>query len=162
MNSVVVLFGVSGSGKTAVGREVARLTGAPFVDADDLHAPEAIAKMRSGVPLENADRAPWLTRIRAWIDGQLERGEGGVVACSALTHAARSVLRREGVVLVLLEVSPSVLAERVRTRQHAFMPASLLGSQLATFEEPDEAERVVRVRSEGDVATTARAVIASY
>ncbi|MDB4946693.1 MAG: carbohydrate kinase, thermoresistant glucokinase family [Labilithrix sp.] len=159
MHPVVVLMGVSGSGKTVVGREVSRLTGAPFVDGDDFHASGAVAKMRAGTPLDDSDRAPWLARIRAWIDAQVESGNGGVVACSALTRSARATLRRDGVALVLLAVDPAVLAARVGERHHAYMPASLLPSQLATFEDPGHEEGVLRVRSEGSVEETARRVV---
>lgn len=159
MRLVVVLGGVSGSGKSVVGRAVAEALGVPFLEGDDLHDASSIDKMRRGVPLTEGDRGPWLGRIRQWIDAQLEHGAGGVVACSALTRAARDRLRREGVRIVLLRVVPTVLEARLRTRHHAFMPASLLQSQLATFEAPAAGEAVPEVDAQANVAATARAVI---
>ena len=155
---IIVLCGVSGSGKSVVGHAVSTLLACPFLEADELHDASSVAKMRQGEALTEDDRLPWLARIRRWIDEQLALGGGGVVACSALTRAARALLRREGVIFVLLRVPVTVLATRVRTREHAFMPPELLPSQLDTFEEPLASEGVRSVDSTSDVLATARAV----
>ncbi len=160
MSPIIVLCGVSGSGKSSVGKMLAAELGAPFLEGDELHDPASIASMRAGVPLTEDARAPWLARIRHWIDARLAAGNTGVIACSALTHAARSLLRRDGVVLVLLRVPADTLETRVRERHHAFMPASLLQSQLDTFEPPRPDEHVLVVDAAEDVTGTTRAVLA--
>jgi gluconokinase len=133
---LLVVCGVSGVGKTEVGRRVADRLGVPFADADDLHTPAAIAQMARGEPLTDADRAPWLdrlaTRLQTWSDAQT----GGVLACSALRAAYRSRLARAapGVRFVLLTASESTLRARLRDREGHFFPPTLLESQLATLE----------------------------
>jgi gluconokinase len=138
----IVVMGVSGSGKTTVGSALAARLGAPFVDADDLHPAANRAKMAAGVPLDDDDRWPWLRVVGEAIAAGVARGEAPVVACSALRRAYRDVLREAapGILFVHLAVSPAALAGRVAHRAHEFMPASLLGSQLATLEplQPDE------------------------
>ena len=127
----IVVMGVSGSGKTVVGRALAARLGLPYADGDEFHSPANIAKMKSGVPLDDADRAPWLDAVGAWL---AERQ--GVVSCSALKRAYRDRLRCSvpHALFVQLNVDPKVLQERVEARQGHFMPSSLLPSQLATFE----------------------------
>lgn len=139
--TVVVVMGVSGSGKTTVGRALARKIGAEFHDADDYHPPANVDKMRSGVPLTEADRKPWLECLRGEIDGWLERQTAAVLACSALTARSRAILgtSRDGVRLVFLQGSRDLLLERMRSREH-FMPPALLDSQLATLEPPSTDE----------------------
>jgi len=131
-----VIAGVSGSGKSTVGRGVAARLGLPFIDSDDLHPPENVAKMRSGVPLEDADRVGWLERVAR---EAAAREEGVVVACSSLKRSHRELLRRgcPGLVFVLLRLEPAEIRRRMELRQQReghFMPASLLDSQLATLE----------------------------
>src|SRR4051794_7670812 len=92
----IVLVGVAGSGKTTVGRALAAALGTRFVDADDLHTPANIAKMRAGVPLDEEDRAPWLERIRGILEESFASGEGLVIACSALRDRYRHALAKEG------------------------------------------------------------------
>lgn len=136
----VVVMGVSGSGKSTVGRAVADALGAPFVDGDDLHPAANVAKMAAGIPLTDADREPWLRAVgRTLADG----GDAGmVVACSALKRSYRDLIRSEapGTVFAELDGPPELLRERMIRPGH-FMPASLLDSQLATLEplQPDEA-----------------------
>lgn len=141
----VVVMGVSGSGKTAVGEALARHLGGAMLDGDDLHAPDAVAKMRTGTPLTDADREPWLDRIGA----ALRRREGAaVVACSALKRAYRDRLRSAcpGLRFVFLDGDAAVIAPRMQAREGHYMPASLLDSQLATLERPDPDEAdVVRI-----------------
>lgn len=123
----IVLVGPSGCGKTAVGRALADELGWAFLDADDLHSPEARAKMASGVALTDEDRWPWLARVAE----EMSARSNVVVACSALKQAYRDVLPGRK---FLLDAPRSVLLERVASRKGHFMPASLLDSQLATLE----------------------------
>jgi carbohydrate kinase (thermoresistant glucokinase family) len=138
---IILIMGVSGSGKTTVGRLVARALRLPFVDGDDLHPLTNITKMKHGLPLTDDDRTPWLRRVA----GEMVRlaGEGGgVVACSALKESYRKILMDDtffSVLLVYLKGSRSTLYERLWRRTGHFMPAALLESQLRTLEEPDGA-----------------------
>lgn len=140
-----MIAGPAGAGKTTIATALGARLGWPVVDADDLHAPDAIAKIASGVPLTDADRAPWLERVAAWIDAQLAAGASGVVACSALRRAHRDVLRRPEVEFVLLDVAPGDLAARLTARDEHFAGPELLPSQLATLEPlaPDERGQTV-------------------
>jgi gluconokinase len=138
----IVLMGVAGAGKTTIGRLVAAKLGAPFVDADDLHSPAAIAAMRAGLPLDDAERAPWLERVRAAVHGI---GDGPVVlACSALKRSYRDALRDgvPGLTFVDLDVDAATLAHRLETRAGHFAGAGLLPSQLAILELGDDVVRV--------------------
>lgn len=139
----IVVMGVSGAGKSTVGQALARRLGAPFVDADDLHPPANITKMRAGTPLVDADRMPWLDLVGAALAEA--PAPGVVVACSALRRAYRDRLRRAApdVVFVALEGDPELLAERMGARAGHFMPATLLASQLASYEAPGADERAV-------------------
>ena len=146
-------MGVSGSGKSHVGAALARACGVGFVEGDALHPAANIARMRAGMPLDDADRRPWLAAIAAAI--ATHRGEGVVVACSALRRAYRDVLRQADPALRLLylRVPCDELARRLRERTH-FMPARLLDSQLATLEEPGADERAIVLDADADLATT--------
>jgi gluconokinase len=134
----VVMMGVAGSGKTTVGRLVAQGLQVPFVDADDLHSPGAIAKMHAGAPLTEDDRRPWLLRCRTAL---LQHDHGVVLACSALTAAARGLLTEgvDDVCFVHLVGSPSIIAERLGERADHFAGLSLLPSQLFTLQPPEGA-----------------------
>jgi gluconokinase len=159
---VLVVMGPAGSGKSTLGAALAAELDVPFLEGDALHAPESVAKMRAGDPLDDADRAPWLARIRAWIVARLEAGEGGVVACSALRHSYRDVLvggHPDVVRLVVLEATPALLAARLAGRTGHFLPPSLLDSQVATFEPPGDDERPVRVSAEWSVARAVAEVL---
>jgi gluconokinase len=138
---VIVLMGVSGSGKSTVGARLADLLGWPFHDGDDLHSAQAQAKMHRGEPLDDADRAPWLVRVRELIDGCLRRGESAVVACSALRQAYRAELSADPaqVKFVYLRGSYETIAARLARRRGHFMPPGLLHSQFETLEEPRDA-----------------------
>jgi gluconokinase len=144
---LIVIMGVAGAGKTKVGKLLAAAYGASFYDADDYHSPAAIAKMERGEPLTDADRAPWLERL-AQLIASLGADRTAVLACSALRAAYRSRLRAAAesvgieTVFVLLHVSREVATARLQTRREHYMPASLVESQFATLEEPDEAIRV--------------------
>jgi gluconokinase len=139
----VVLIGVSGSGKTAVGSALAVRLGWRFTDADDLHPPANIAKMSAGVPLTDEDRRPWLAEVAR----QLASARHAVAACSALRRSYRDAIASAvpGTIFVHLAVPAATLAARMRARGSHFMPVSLLDSQLATFEPmgPDEAGLVI-------------------
>jgi gluconokinase len=130
-----VVMGVSGSGKTAVGRRVAARLGYDFADADDFHSAASIEKMARAEPLDDADRASWLQRLAKWLAEQHAAGRSTVLACSALKRAYRDVLRgaAPAVRFVHLAVPRDVLLARMRGRTH-FMPPELLDSQLQTLE----------------------------
>lgn len=138
---VIVVTGVSGSGKSTFGRALADALGWDFLEGDDVHPSPNIEKMRAGIALDDDDRRPWLDHIAAWIGREESEGRRGVVTCSALKRAYRDRLRRSGTVrFVYLRLERSELEQRLRQRSH-FMPASLLDSQLQVLEEPcgDEA-----------------------
>lgn len=138
---VILVMGVAGSGKTTVGQALARELGWSFADADDFHPPANIAKMSAGHPLDDADRAPWLAAIRAYIDSCLAGGRAAVVTCSALKERYRQVLigDPQQVRLVYLSGSREVLLSRLSQRTGHFMGPGLLDSQLATLEPPRDA-----------------------
>jgi gluconokinase len=131
----IVIAGVSGSGKSTVGKQLAELLGCEFADADDFHPPENIAKMKAGIPLADSDRTGWLEAL-----GKHLASRGDIVlACSALKKIYRDRLRELAGPLefFVLKVDRQLLTERIRSREH-FMPASLLDSQLATLELGDD------------------------
>ena len=151
----IVLMGVSGSGKTTVGERLAEVSGRVFIDGDDLHPAANKEKMALGIPLTDDDRWPWLHRVGE----RLAVGDGPIVACSALRRAYRDALRElaPGAFFALLNASRDVLAERVASRHHEYMPASLLDSQLATLEplEPDENGAIFDVAASVDEVVAA-------
>lgn len=146
---IVVLMGVTGSGKTTIGTRLALRLGTMFADADDYHPETNKMKMAAGLPLNDADRQPWLETLngvmRRWQPG------GGVLACSALKERYRETLSAgmpEGTVrFVLLDAAKELIAGRLAVRQHEYMNPKLLDSQLATLEIPLEALRVVNDRA---------------
>ncbi|MER6789595.1 gluconokinase [Streptomyces sp. NPDC000658] len=144
---VVVVMGVSGSGKSTVGRLLARRLGVPFVEADDVHPAANRAKMAAGHPLDDEDRRPWLLAVAALIHEAAESGRGAVLACSALKHAYRDLFRRAGARtwFLYLALDGETAARRVADRVGHFMPAQLVDSQYAALEplRPDEPGRTV-------------------
>jgi gluconokinase len=146
---IVIMAGVSGSGKSTIGALLAAQLGWTFEDGDALHPMANIAKMVAGVPLTDADRWPWLTAVGNWMDQQIAAGHSAVVACSALKRSYRDRLTsgRPAVRLVILEVSKAALAARLAARHGHFFPPRLLASQLAELElpGPDEQALVVPV-----------------
>jgi gluconokinase len=138
---VVVLMGVSGSGKTTIGRLLAHDLGWPFYDADDFHPPANVEKMRRGIALTDADRDPWLAALRELIAGYLRDGHSAIVACSALKRSYRDRLRvdKDRVRLVYLKGDFALLRQRLEARQSHFAKANLLASQFETLEEPQDA-----------------------
>ena len=145
--TALVVMGVSGSGKTTFAEALAEHTGWPFQEGDDLHPAQNVAKMKSGHPLTDADRAPWLAAIADHIDAWRGAGLTGIVTCSALKRAYREQLASShaDVRFVYMHGERALLADRLRARQGHFMPASLLVSQLATLEPPDAAEDAITV-----------------
>jgi gluconokinase len=137
---VVVVMGVSGSGKTTVGRALAEKTGWPYFDADDYHSSANIAKMRAGTALIDEDRKPWLERLHALIQEWLAHDTNAILGCSALTAAYRKHLGTDARLRwVYLKADRALLAERLRRRTGHFMNPTLLDSQLLTLEEPADA-----------------------
>jgi gluconokinase len=137
---IVVVMGVSGSGKSVVGQALATDLGWPFFDADDFHPEANVAKMAAGTPLTDADRWPWLDRLAVEMKAIEERGADAVLACSALRQAYRDRISRAGDVrYVHLSGDHDTIAERLAGRKHHYMPPTLLASQLATLEPPTDA-----------------------
>jgi carbohydrate kinase (thermoresistant glucokinase family) len=144
----IVVMGVSGCGKSSVAAGLAAALGADWIDGDDLHSTESVAKMRAGNPLTDADRWPWLDRIGARLAEATQGERGMVIACSALKRAYRDRLRAAapGLRFVFLDGSAELIAERLARRAGHYMPAGLLASQLQTLERPGaEEEDVVRL-----------------
>jgi carbohydrate kinase (thermoresistant glucokinase family) len=140
-------MGVSGSGKTTIGKALAARLGWPFEEGDDLHPAGNIAKMHDGIPLSDADRRPWLERVAAFIDGWRRAGSAGVITCSALKRSYRRVIAdgRPEIRFVYLRGDRELIAARLAARKGHFMPADLLDSQIATLEMPSPEEHSVDV-----------------
>jgi gluconokinase len=139
---IVVVMGVSGAGKSTVGRGIAERLRARFLEGDDYHPAANVAKMRRGEPLDDADRRPWLERLAAELAAYAARGESVVLACSALRRSYRDVLRSQCPQLrfIYLAGSPALIRDRLLRRSGHYMPATLLDSQFAILEEPDSGE----------------------
>jgi gluconokinase len=144
---IVVLMGVSGSGKTTIGTLLAARMGAAFADADDYHPAANKAKMAAGTPLTDEDRQPWLEGLNGLMRGWFESGAKGVLACSALKEKYRETLEAGlpggAVSFVFLDGSKEMIAARLVARHHEFMNAALLESQFQTLEVPEDGLRVV-------------------
>ena len=149
---IVLVMGVAGVGKTTIGEALASALGARFIDADDYHPPQNVAKMKAGIPLEDADRWPWLDRLNT----ELKAHRNAVLACSALKQSYRRRLAH-GVAdfrVVYLHGTAELIRSRMATRQHRYMPPALLDSQLATLEPPKDAIEI-------DVAAPLEASVAA-
>jgi gluconokinase len=162
---IVVVMGVSGCGKSTIGRALAAASGWPFLDADDFHPPANVAKMGAGIPLNDEDRWPWLDRLAGELTAILARGEHAVLACSALKQAYRDRLAPAPIAarvrFAFLKGDEATIAARLAPRQHRYMPATLLQSQFATLEEPENAI-VVDIRESVDAQVAAiRAALAA-
>jgi len=155
---VLVVMGVSGSGKTTVATILARRLGWRFEEGDSLHPRPNIDKMRAGLPLTDADRQAWLFRVAGWVEERQEAGENGLITCSALKRSYREVInpRGSGVVFVCLAGSKETIAARLAARTGHFMPPALLGSQFAELEEPTPDEPAIRI----DIETAPDAIVA--
>jgi len=137
---IVIVMGVSGSGKTTVGELLAERLGCSFSDADDFHPAANVDKMRAGIPLTDDDRWPWLKALRQAIDDWQATGKSRVIACSALKAVYRDVLSpHDDVVFAFLKGSAETIAGRLKARKGHYMNPNLLASQLATLEEPTDA-----------------------
>ena len=145
--AIIVVMGVSGSGKSTIAAMLAARLHWIYEDADWFHPPQNVAKMHAGVPLTDEDRWPWLDAIAAWIDKARAGGEHAVIACSALKRSYRDVLigNRRDVCLVYLKGEPELIARRMAVRSGHFMPVSLLDTQVATLEEPGADEHPIVV-----------------
>ena len=159
---IVIVAGVSGSGKSTVGALLAGLLHWRFADADSFHPEANIAKMRAGIPLTDEDRGPWLHAVTDWMDARIVADESAVIACSALKRAYRDEMLsgRPAAVMIFLQVSRDVLARRLTARHGHFFPEKLLDSQLETLEPPAPDEHVHTVVVEGDAGQTAVKIIA--
>jgi gluconokinase len=156
---VIVLMGVSGSGKTTIGRILAEQLGWTFVEGDDYHPAANVAKMRTGIPLNDADRAPWLAALRDRMDVALAKGENVVLACSALKHAYQHYLEQHDpthVKYVYLHGSEELIRQRLASRTGHFMNPNLLRSQFETLEPPEHAIQVEVSGTPEEIATAVR------
>ena len=137
----VIVMGVSGSGKTSVGKGLAERLGWEFFDADDFHPPANVAKMAGGIPLDDLDRAPWLAALHDQISASLKADRPGVLACSALKERYRQQLKsgNDGVQIVYLKGSYDLIWSRMEKRADHYMKPQMLQSQFGTLEEPTNA-----------------------
>ncbi len=144
---ILVIMGVSGSGKTTIAQGLSRKLGWQYQEGDALHPPSNVAKMSSGTPLTDADRLPWLQRIALKIDEWRAAGVSGVVTCSALKRSYRDIIagNRPDVVVVYPRGSRALIAGRMAQRKGHFMPSSLLDSQFGILEEPSPDENSVTI-----------------
>lgn len=158
---VIVLMGVTGSGKTTVGELLGQQLGWAYYDADDFHPAANVRKMASGTPLADEDRWPWLETLSAAIGQWLRAEQGAILGCSALKQSYRALLvgGRPGVQIVHLKGPKALIARRLATRQHRYMPATLLNSQFATLEEPGDALSVDIGPPPAAIAATIRSAL---
>jgi len=154
---IVVLMGVTGSGKTTIGELLATRTAAEFADADDYHPLANKQKMAAGHPLNDEDRQPWLEELNRILQRWFSAGKDGVLACSALKAKYRTTLEaglpQAAVTFVLLSGSKQLIAERLAARKHEYMNPDLLDSQLATLETPADAVTIVNDRTPDEVVS---------
>jgi gluconokinase len=156
---VLVIMGVSGSGKSTVAGLLAGRLGWDLEEGDDLHPAANVAKMHAGQPLTDEDRWPWLDSIAEWIRAHTAAGRPGIVTCSALKKRYRDVLRREGVVFVFLEGSKDRISDRLASRHGHFMPPALLESQFEALEAPTEDENFIALCVSATPADEAQEII---
>ena len=157
---VVVLMGVTGSGKSTIGRLLSQQLGWKYYDADDFHPSANVEKMRSGIPLNDDDRKPWLETLRDLISQCLERGENAVLACSALKESYREFLvLNERVRLIYLKGNRELLKERLAARRGHYMNPALLDSQLETLEEPKGGYKIDISLSPAEIVKTIRSYL---
>ncbi len=164
MTESIVVMGVSGSGKTRVGKALARAFELRFLEGDDFHPTANIAKMQGGQPLTDADRSPWLAALNQALQEHHARGQAVVLACSALKESYRQQLQ-QGVVklrFVYLHSNVGQLLPRVENRRAHFMPASLLQSQFDALEEPEHAIRVDALLPVGAIVREVLAALSEY
>jgi gluconokinase len=160
---IILLMGVSGSGKSTVGALLAQRLGFTFEDGDRFHPAANVEKMHRAIPLTDADRLPWLEAIAAWIDEARAAGKPAVVACSALKRCYRKILigKRPDVRLVHLKGDEALIAGRMAQRKGHFMPAGLLKSQFAALEEPGPEEKPIVVEVDRSPAEVVEEIVRS-
>lgn len=153
-------MGVTGSGKTTAGEALSEEWGWPYHDGDDFHPAANVEKMRSGTPLTDEDRRPWLEALHRKAEQVLAAGEGAIIGCSALKESYREILRGylTRVAFVWLDLTRDALEDRLAARRGHFMPASLLDSQLAALEPPEDA---IRVDGDGEVGAVVKRITAA-
>ncbi|HSN35048.1 MAG TPA: gluconokinase [Arthrobacter sp.] len=156
---VLVVMGVSGSGKSTVAGLLADRLGWDFAEGDDLHPASNVAKMQAGQPLTDEDRWPWLESIAGWIRAHTESGTPGVITCSALKKRYRDVLRGDGVVFVFLNGSRDRISDRLASRHGHFMPPALLESQFEALEAPSGDENAITLSVSSAPSDEAQEVI---
>ena len=158
---IIILMGVSGSGKTTIGRLLAQDLGWPFYDGDDFHPQANIDKMRQGIPLTDDDRDAWLTALRQQIETFIDNRQSAVLACSALKQAYRERLRgdRPEVRFIYLKGDYALIRQRLQGRQGHFMKADLLSSQFATLEEPKGVPAIDIAQEPGAIVTCIKRAI---
>ncbi len=156
---VLVIMGVSGSGKSTVAGLLAGRLGWDFAEGDDLHPASNVAKMQAGQPLTDEDRWPWLESIAGWIRQHTGTGTPGVVTCSALKKRYRDVLRGEGVVFVFLDGSKDRISDRLASRHGHFMPPALLESQFEALEAPTPEENAITLSASSAPADETQEII---
>ncbi len=137
----IILMGVSGCGKTTVGKRLSQALGWPFIDGDDFHPTENIAKMSRGIPLNDGDRGPWLAKLHDLVADYLQSGKSMILACSALRQKYRDQLKEgnPGTLVVYLKGDLDLIFRRIATREDHYMKAKMLRSQFDTLEEPADA-----------------------
>ncbi len=155
---IVVLMGVTGSGKTTIGELLAGRAGAVFADADDYHPAANKQKMAAGHPLNDDDRQPWLETLNKLMRGWFQEGKSGILACSALKQKYRDTLTADmppgAITFVWLDTPKEIIAERLAARHHEFMNPNLLQSQFDTLEPPADALRIVNDRDPEQVVAS--------
>jgi gluconokinase len=158
---ILLVMGVSGSGKTTVARALSERLGWIFADADDFHSAAAKAKMHAGLPLTDEDRAPWLARIADWIAARDAQGQDCILACSALRRAYRDILAQavRDLRIVYLHGDRELIASRLRHRTSHFMPAELLDSQIETLEEPAPDEGAISIDVANPLSTIVDTIV---
>jgi carbohydrate kinase (thermoresistant glucokinase family) len=161
---IILLMGVSGSGKSTIGALLAERLACEFQDGDRFHPPSNVAKMHQGIPLSDADRLPWLQAIAAWIDEARAAGKHAVVACSALKRRYREILigNRPDVRLVYLKGDEALIAGRLQKRKGHFMPQGLLKSQFEALEEPGPEEKPIIVEIDRSPAEIVEEIVGSH
>ena len=158
---ILIVAGVSGSGKTTIGAMLAGRLNVPFADADSFQPTANIEKMRAGIPLTDEDRWPWLERIGDWMDDHIGNGRSAVITCSALKRSYRDMLLngRPEAWLVFLSVDRGELARRLAIRHGHFFPAQLLDSQLSALEPPQPDEQAIAIPETGTPAETVETIV---
>jgi gluconokinase len=154
---IILITGVTGSGKSTIGRLLGAQLHWKFYEGDDFHPAVNIEKLRHGVPLDDEDRLPWLTAIRDTIHAVIDRGEDAVIACSALKESYRRMLQiNADVVVIHLQANPELVAERLKHRTGHFMNRTLIQSQFETLEQPAAALKIDAGLSPGEVVRLIR------